>query len=142
MPPPFSEMGAYTCADKVCVAPCFGNYISISVTTDEYPEETRWTLTNTCTGQVGDYSGEPATTFMYKICVADASFEFVIPDYWVTTQLRIQSRIMVLRLHLVEILVILRQQSLVLLFVNAQRLTLAMVVPMDSNAYYSYCVKS
>jgi len=59
--------------------------IKVVVTTDNYPGETSWTLTNNCSGQVvgfkaiGDYP-QQNTAFSETFCVEEAKFVFTIND--------------------------------------------------------------
>jgi hypothetical protein len=61
--------------------------LQVDITTDNYPEETSWTLTNTCTStQVGArpqgyYSGSQNTLFTENYCVdGNSAFQFTIND--------------------------------------------------------------
>jgi len=59
--------------------------VNIDITTDNYPAETSWVLTNTCTNQeqasraAGDYS-TPGTSYNEEECVPTASYTFEISD--------------------------------------------------------------
>ena len=65
--------------------PCNGKLIEVDLTTDDYPSETSWTLTNTCTQTIVDEKAAGAytqanTQQVDQICVEDATYEFVIND--------------------------------------------------------------
>lgn len=58
-------------------------WLKLNLTTDMYPEETHWNLTNKCTGEVidtvGGYTDEYAI-HKYRYCVTPDKYEFVIMD--------------------------------------------------------------
>jgi len=60
--------------------------IKIGIVTDNYPGETSWTLTDTCSGQVvgskvpGDYSQQNTPQPAEVFCVDDAEYTFTISD--------------------------------------------------------------
>ena len=66
--------------------PCTGMSITVDVLTDNYPKETSWTLTNTCTGQTQELVGvntlytTKATEYSDKYCVPPARYTFQISD--------------------------------------------------------------
>jgi len=62
--------------------PCTRSSIIITVSTDDYPQETSWTLTNTCTGekQVSDGYSSPSKEYKTEECVAAAQYTFEISD--------------------------------------------------------------
>ena len=66
--------------------PCAGRTLKVDVTTDTYPGETSWTLTNTCTGETTEavdqntmYTAK-STPYSKEYCVAEAAYEFTIND--------------------------------------------------------------
>ena len=66
--------------------PCAGRTLKVDVTTDTYPGETSWTLTNTCTGETTEsvdqntmYTAQ-STPYSKEYCVAEAAYEFTIND--------------------------------------------------------------
>merc|ERR1712048_398793 len=57
--------------------------VTVEITTDNYPSETSWTLTNTCTDTVeGEGSNYPSagTTCTEDVCAPDAEYAFTISD--------------------------------------------------------------
>jgi len=64
---------------------CEGVTMQVDITTDYYPSDTSWTLTNTCPGgeQVAEGSGYTASQlYSTSYCVSDGRFEFKINDEW------------------------------------------------------------
>jgi hypothetical protein len=64
---------------------CSGKYIEVDITTDNYPSEISWTITNTCTGSAvlsgGPYSSANAAQDTESVCVEDGSaYDFAISD--------------------------------------------------------------
>mmetsp|Transcript_1254 Transcript_1254/g.2744 ORF Transcript_1254/g.2744 Transcript_1254/m.2744 type:complete len:810 (+) Transcript_1254:238-2667(+) len=65
-----------------------GKIVTVDVTTDKYPAETSWTLTNQCTNEVIIEVGVRAlykaayTFYSNEYCVADAAYQFTIADSW------------------------------------------------------------
>eukprot|EP00548_Thalassiothrix_antarctica_P018334 CAMPEP_0194194308 /NCGR_PEP_ID=MMETSP0154-20130528/75515_1 /TAXON_ID=1049557 /ORGANISM="Thalassiothrix antarctica, Strain L6-D1" /LENGTH=456 /DNA_ID=CAMNT_0038918729 /DNA_START=70 /DNA_END=1436 /DNA_ORIENTATION=+ len=63
--------------------PCTTPSIEVEVTTDNYPAETSWEITNSCNngvvGSGGDYT-EANTIQTYSLCVPQAQYTFVISD--------------------------------------------------------------
>merc|ERR1712232_153630 len=63
--------------------PCIHEGVTVEITTDNYPSETSWTLTNTCTDTVeGEGSNYPSagTTYTEDVCAPDAEYAFTISD--------------------------------------------------------------
>ena len=87
-----AHVGAYQCCcdpSTNCnppTTPCNGMSITVDVLTDNYPKETSWTLTNTCTGQTQELVGvntlytTKATEYSDKYCVPPARYTFQISD--------------------------------------------------------------
>jgi len=65
-----------------------GKIVTVNVTTDNYPGETSWILTNTCTSAVIQQVDKQAlykakhTSYSNDYCVTDAAYEFTITDVW------------------------------------------------------------
>ena len=66
--------------------PCPGTTIDVDIQTDNYPQETSWTLTNACTSEVvaavaqGDYEGRKAQMVSASYCVPQGRYTFIIND--------------------------------------------------------------
>jgi len=63
--------------------PCILEDVTVEITTDNYPAETSWTLTNTCTGsevESGSGYASAGTTYSDDFCIPDAGYEFTISD--------------------------------------------------------------
>ncbi len=64
--------------------PCFVNEINISITFDDYPEETSWDirdLNNVVVSSGGTYGSEPdGTTLIIDVCLNDGCYDFTIYD--------------------------------------------------------------
>lgn len=65
--------------------PCQDMDIEVRVTTDNYPAETDWTITDDCNGdaEVGSLStpyGASATTYTDQFCLPDSRYTFTIND--------------------------------------------------------------
>jgi len=64
--------------------PCAGSTVIVKITTDNYPQETSWTLTNECTNELeasrpqGSYGS--TGTFEQEECVPPGEYTFVISD--------------------------------------------------------------
>jgi hypothetical protein len=58
-----------------------GDFMKVTIDTDDYPGETTWQLTNTCTNQVimtgGPYSDQ-TTEYVAEECVPEGKYEFTI----------------------------------------------------------------
>lgn len=79
-----SETGV-DCGGPDCPAcPCAGTNITITITLDNYPEETSWTLVDdsgTTVGSGGTYGSQPdGSTVTISGCVADGCYDFTIFD--------------------------------------------------------------
>eukprot|EP00547_Thalassionema_nitzschioides_P000836 CAMPEP_0194199160 /NCGR_PEP_ID=MMETSP0156-20130528/279_1 /TAXON_ID=33649 /ORGANISM="Thalassionema nitzschioides, Strain L26-B" /LENGTH=604 /DNA_ID=CAMNT_0038924015 /DNA_START=90 /DNA_END=1904 /DNA_ORIENTATION=+ len=65
--------------------PCPGADFKLTLLTDDYPEETSWTLTNQCTGQLlvegGNYQNG-GTTYVEEECIPSGEYEFTISDQY------------------------------------------------------------
>ena len=81
--------GYYTAPTPPSPSPsqCSGSEVplTVEVNTDDYPAETSWTLTNTCTNGVVDSVvrgslGNGSTKYTKNYCVPPASYEFDIRD--------------------------------------------------------------
>jgi len=65
--------------------PCVQTTVKVEVTTDNYPAETAWTLTNNCNNILQEsQSSFPAasTTYSDELCVSNAAYTFTIKDTW------------------------------------------------------------
>ena len=64
--------------------PCNGSNITVSITFDNYPEETSWSITNAGGGTVasgGTYASQPdGSTLNIALCLADGCYDFTIND--------------------------------------------------------------
>ncbi|KAL7523724.1 hypothetical protein ACHAXR_000305, partial [Thalassiosira sp. AJA248-18] len=60
--------------------------IEVDILTDNYPSETSWTLTNTCTGEqvaVSPSYSTQGTSFLHQLgCLPAVEYEFSIADTW------------------------------------------------------------
>nr|WP_321246631.1 M43 family zinc metalloprotease [uncultured Psychroserpens sp.] len=78
------DCGGSSCAP--CQTACSENEINISVTFDNYPEETAWTLKNASGTTVasGTYSTANAdgSTVTETLCIPDGCYDFVITDVY------------------------------------------------------------
>lgn len=66
---------------------CAGMSIKVELTTDNYPLETSWSFTSTCSGSGGQtYPGpsysSAATTTSTEMCLPSGEYDFVIEDEW------------------------------------------------------------
>ncbi len=73
------------CGGSTCAAcPCNGNGITISITLDNYPEETSWTINDANGSSVasgGTYAGQAdGSTVTENVCLPDGCYDFVIND--------------------------------------------------------------
>ena len=69
---------------NACVVDCNDNAVTVSITLDNYPEETSWQIT-TANGSVvangGTYASQPdGSTVEVELCLADGCFDFTIND--------------------------------------------------------------
>ena len=69
---------------NACPTGCNDNVVTISITLDNYPEETSWTITNSSGATVasgGTYGSEPdGSTISVEECLADGCYDFTILD--------------------------------------------------------------
>ena len=76
------DCGGSDCAD--CNSGCNDNVVTISITLDNYPGETSWTLKNasgTTVASGGTYGGETnGSTVMIEECLSDGCYDFTIND--------------------------------------------------------------
>ena len=67
-----------------CQSGCSQNEVVVSITLDNYPEETSWALVNSSGSTVasgGTYGSQPdGSTVTETLCVADGCYDFVISD--------------------------------------------------------------
>ncbi|MFT7588331.1 MAG: hypothetical protein ACI959_000538 [Limisphaerales bacterium] len=66
-----------------CPTVCTDNEITISITLDNYPEETSWTVSSggTTYGSGGTYGSQPdGSTVSIDLCLADGCYDFTIND--------------------------------------------------------------
>ena len=74
------DCGGPNCAP----CPCTGTEITVTITFDNYPEETSWTITNAGGSVVasgGTYGGQPdGSTLTITECLADGCYDFTIND--------------------------------------------------------------
>ena len=67
-----------------CSTGCDDTAVNLSITLDNYPEETAWTLTDdsgTVIGSGGTYSNQPdGSTVSDDFCLADGCYSFIITD--------------------------------------------------------------
>ena len=64
-------------------APCTDNIVTISITFDNYPEETSWTLTSggSTIASGGTYGSQPdGSTYSEDLCLPDGCYDFTIND--------------------------------------------------------------
>ena len=65
--------------------PCSGKYVTVNILTDDYPEETSFTLVNLCTGEIeesvskGNYTSMN-TNFTEEYCLSDGMYIFTVYD--------------------------------------------------------------
>jgi len=74
-----------TTTQVTTTTPCQDMDIEVSVTTDNYPAETDWTITDDCNGnaEVGSLSTSyetSATTYTDKFCLPGSQYTFTITD--------------------------------------------------------------
>ena len=73
------------CGGPDCApCPCFGTEVTVSITLDNYPAETAWSIVN-ASGQTvasgGTYGGQPqGSTVTANACLPDGCYDFVITD--------------------------------------------------------------
>jgi hypothetical protein len=57
----------------------------VRVITDGYPEETGWTITNVCTGEIAltnhNYT-EPSHSHFDTYCLLESQYQFTMTDEW------------------------------------------------------------
>lgn len=75
------------CGGASCAAcPCNGTNVTISITLDNYPEETSWSLTDangTTVAQGGTYDSSPdGSTISGDFCLANGCYDFTINDVY------------------------------------------------------------
>ena len=67
-----------------CIVPCTENEIVVSITLDNYPEETSWSILNSLGATVasgGTYGSEPdGSTIIIEECLPDGCYDFIIND--------------------------------------------------------------
>lgn len=73
------------CGGSICPpCSCNGTMVTVTITFDNYPEETSWTLTDGGGATVasgGTYGSSPdGSTFSEDICLADGCYDFTISD--------------------------------------------------------------
>jgi hypothetical protein len=71
------------CGGSSCdPCPCTGTWVNVSITLDNYPEETSWTITNGGTvASGGTYGSQPdGSTVSIDLCLADGCYDFNIFD--------------------------------------------------------------
>ncbi|MGS2725626.1 M43 family zinc metalloprotease [Psychroserpens sp. BH13MA-6] len=76
------DCGGSSCAP--CQTACNDNDVNLSITFDNYPEETAWTLTNSGGQTVasgGTYGSQPdGSTYTESLCLPDGCYTFTITD--------------------------------------------------------------
>ncbi|WP_020538535.1 zinc-dependent metalloprotease [Lewinella cohaerens] len=76
------DCGGSNCAP--CAGPCNDNAVTVTITLDNYPEETSWTITNAGGSVVasgGTYGSEPdGSTVVENLCLVDGCYDFNIFD--------------------------------------------------------------
>lgn len=76
------DCGGPDCAP--CSSGCADNDVNVSITFDNYPEETSWTITNaggTVVASGGTYGSEPdGSTISIDLCLVDGCYDFNISD--------------------------------------------------------------
>ena len=81
--PPSRSQPPTTSKPTSAPTPCNGIYVEVKVTTDNWPEETTWSLRNDCTTQVvatgGSYTAAN-TLHSVKHCLPTAQYSFTIND--------------------------------------------------------------
>jgi len=75
------------CGGPSCPAcPCNGSNVTVSITFDNYPEETSWTLKNangTTVASGGTYASQAdGSTLNISLCLADGCYDFTINDVY------------------------------------------------------------
>ncbi|MFT6358044.1 MAG: hypothetical protein ACJAYJ_002265 [Saprospiraceae bacterium] len=74
------DCGGSNCAP----CPCTGTFVNVSITLDNYPEETSWSLTNASGAVVasgGTYASQPdGSTVAIETCLPDGCYDFQIND--------------------------------------------------------------
>ncbi len=73
------------CGGPDCApCPCLGNGVTLTITLDNYPEETSWIIRNsggTTVASGGTYASQPdGSTVVELACLADGCYDFVIYD--------------------------------------------------------------
>jgi hypothetical protein len=73
------------CGGPDCApCPCEGSNVNVTITLDNYPEETSWTIVNASGSTVasgGTYGSQPdGSTVSVDLCLADGCYDFVIND--------------------------------------------------------------
>ena len=72
------------CGGDCAVCPCDGTNVTVTITLDNYPEETSWTLTDASgntIGSGGTYGSQPdGSTVSETFCLTDGCFDFTIND--------------------------------------------------------------
>merc|ERR1712226_776881 len=67
------------------MGPCIANDFKLTITTDNYPAETGWTLVNECSGEEQARGGpyqSAGTQYVEEDCVPDGEYTFTITDSW------------------------------------------------------------
>ena len=81
--PPSRPQPPTTSKPTSAPTPCNGMYVEVKVTTDNWPEETTWSLRNDCNTQVvatgGSYTAAN-TVHSVKHCLPTAQYSFTIND--------------------------------------------------------------
>lgn len=73
------DCGGSNCAP----CPCNGTFATVSITLDNYPEETSWSLTSggSTVASGGTYPSQPdGSTISFEYCLADGCYDFTIND--------------------------------------------------------------
>jgi len=72
------------CRGSCAACPCTGTQVTVSITLDNYPEETSWSIVDangTTVASGGTYNNEPdGSTVTVTNCLADGCYDFVIND--------------------------------------------------------------
>jgi len=80
-PPPTSSP---TLSPTVPPTPCVGMAVQVNLLTDNYPQETEWTITNDCEGgalvQSSPAYPAQATSYTNQYCLSNAKYTFTIND--------------------------------------------------------------
>lgn len=81
-----NETGVDCGGSCASACPCFGTQVTVSITFDNYPEETSWSLrdaSGAVVAQGGTYGSQPdGSTINETICLADGCYDFVINDQY------------------------------------------------------------